>query len=49
MTNLSQTQIFCTPPTSQPDGVDEHGNDRDDFPVVMVRVVIIRPRGKGSR
>ena len=38
VTNLSATQIFCTPPSDQPDGADEHGNHGEDFPVVMVTI-----------
>ena len=36
VTNLSDTQIFCTPPTNQPNGRDEHGNEDSSYPVVKV-------------
>ncbi|XP_052280998.1 plexin-B-like isoform X2 [Dreissena polymorpha] len=38
VTNLSDTQIFCTPPTSQPQGKDERGNKDSSYPVVTVKV-----------
>ena len=36
VTNLSDTQIFCIPPGTQPQGRDEHGNEDSSYPVVMV-------------
>lgn len=38
VTNLSDTQIFCTPPTNQPNGRDEHGNEDSSYPVVKVKI-----------
>lgn len=38
VTNLSSTQIFCTPPATQPNGRDEHGNVDSSYPVVMVKI-----------
>ncbi|KAL4225917.1 hypothetical protein ACF0H5_013905 [Mactra antiquata] len=38
VTNLSDSQIFCTPPTNQPNGRDEHGNRDSSYPVVMVKI-----------
>ncbi|XP_052779998.1 plexin A3-like isoform X2 [Mya arenaria] len=38
VTNISETQIFCTPPQSQPAGRDEGGNEDSSYPVVMVKI-----------
>ncbi|XP_060592222.1 plexin-A1-like isoform X2 [Ruditapes philippinarum] len=38
VTNLSDTQIFCTPPTNQPNGRDENGNEDASYPVVKVKI-----------